>query len=81
LRKKLIGIQRGFGSGNFFVDYYVILRRKKDVDELEEFVSQSARTAPNVLVTATMNISGKYKERRPKQKLDNSFFEAIFKIS
>ena len=74
-------IQRGFGSGNFLVDYYVILRKTGVFDELEEFVSQSVRTVLNVLVTSSMNISGEFKERRPKQKPDTSFFEAIFKIS
>ena len=54
-----------------FGEYDVIARLTvEDLDKLEEFVSQSIRTVPNVLVTSTMIISREYKGKnfRPKNK-------------
>jgi DNA-binding Lrp family transcriptional regulator len=53
-----------------FGEYDVIARLIiDDLDKLEEFVSQSIRTVPNVLVTSTMIISREYKGKtfRPKK--------------
>jgi DNA-binding Lrp family transcriptional regulator len=54
-----------------FGEYDVIARLcVEDLDKLEDFVSQSIRTVPNVLVTSTMIISKEYKGKsfRPKTK-------------
>jgi DNA-binding Lrp family transcriptional regulator len=54
-----------------FGEYDVVARMMTDdLDKLEEFVSQSVRTVPNVLVTSTMIISREYKSKssRPKSK-------------
>jgi DNA-binding Lrp family transcriptional regulator len=41
-----------------------------NLEKLEEFVSESIRSVPNVLVTSTMIISREYKSKdgRPKNK-------------
>ena len=54
-----------------FGEYDVIARlTTPDLEKLEEFVSQSVRNVPNVLVTSTMIISREYKGKngRPKNK-------------
>jgi DNA-binding Lrp family transcriptional regulator len=54
-----------------FGEYVVIARlTTPDLEKLEEFVSQSVRNVPNVLVTSTMIISREYngKSDRPKNK-------------
>lgn len=54
-----------------FGEYDVIARlTTEDLEKLEEFVSQSIRNVPNVLVTSTMIISREYKGKnfRPKNK-------------
>jgi DNA-binding Lrp family transcriptional regulator len=54
-----------------FGEYDVIARVTiDDLEKLEEFVSQSIRNVPNVLVTSTMIISREYKGKsfRPKNK-------------
>jgi DNA-binding Lrp family transcriptional regulator len=54
-----------------FGEYDVIARlTTPDLEKLEEFVSQSIRNVPNVLVTSTMIISREYKGKnnRPKNK-------------
>jgi DNA-binding Lrp family transcriptional regulator len=54
-----------------FGEYDVIAALSTDsLEKLEEFVSQSIRTVPSVLVTSTMIISREYKSKdsRPKSK-------------
>ncbi len=55
-----------------FGEYDVIAKMlTKDLDELEDFVSDHVRNVPNVLITSTMIISHEYKAKgqRPKGKL------------
>ena len=40
----------------------------EDLDKLEEFVSESIRNVPNVLVTSTMIISREYRGKSSKPK-------------
>jgi DNA-binding Lrp family transcriptional regulator len=66
---KLIEFKEVVQADNIFGEYDVIVRMTTDdLDKLEEFVSQSIRTVPNVLVTSTMIISREYKGKtyRPK---------------
>ena len=52
-----------------FGEYDVIVRMETDdLEKLEEFVSQSIRAVPNVLVTSTMIISREYKEKKTRTK-------------
>jgi DNA-binding Lrp family transcriptional regulator len=54
-----------------FGEYDVVAKMStKDLDALENFVSEKIRTVPNVLVTSTMIISREYrgKGNRPKTK-------------
>ncbi|MCW4003294.1 MAG: Lrp/AsnC ligand binding domain-containing protein [Candidatus Bathyarchaeota archaeon] len=51
-----------------FGEYDVIaLLSTKDLEKLEDFVSDSIRTVPNVLVTSTMIISREYKGKKQKK--------------
>lgn len=57
----------------FFGEYDEVARLTiEDLDKLEEFVSQSIRTVPNVLVTSTMIISREHKGKTADQKTSNS---------
>ena len=52
-----------------FGEYDVIARlTTEDLEKLEEFVSQSIRNVPNVLVTSTMIISREYKGKSSRLK-------------
>ena len=67
--QKLIEFKEVVQADIIFGEYDVIVRMTtEDLDKLEEFVSQSIRTVPNVLVTSTMIISREYKGKtyRPK---------------
>jgi DNA-binding Lrp family transcriptional regulator len=69
--QKLIEFNQVIEADIIFGEYDVIVRMAMDdLDKLEEFVSQSIRTVPNVLVTSTMIISREYKGKtyRPKNK-------------
>lgn len=69
--QKLIEFSEVMQAGIVFGEYDVIARlATDDLDKLAEFVSQSIRTVPNVLVTSTMIISREYKGKnfRPKNK-------------
>jgi DNA-binding Lrp family transcriptional regulator len=69
--QKLIEFAEVVQADIVFGEYDVIARLTvEDLDKLEEFVSQSIRTVPNVLVTSTMIISREYKGKsfRPKNK-------------
>ncbi len=69
--EKLTEFDEVMASDIVFGEYDVIARLAvEDLDKLEEFVSQSIRTVPNVLVTSTMIISKEYKGKnyRPKTK-------------
>lgn len=69
--QKLIEFSEVNQADIVFGEYDVIVKMATDdLDKLEEFVSQSIRTVPNVLVTSTMIISREYKGKsfRPKNK-------------
>ena len=69
--QKLIEFNEVMQADIVFGEYDVIARMAtNDLDKIEGFVSQKARTVPNVLVTSTMIISREYKGKnyRPKTK-------------
>ena len=69
--QKLIEFKEVMEADIIFGEYDVVVRMTtQDLEKLEEFVSQSIRTVPNVLVTSTMIISREYKGKdcRPKSK-------------
>jgi DNA-binding Lrp family transcriptional regulator len=69
--KKLVEFGEVNQADIVFGEYDVIARlTTPDLEKLEEFVSQSIRNIPNVLVTSTMIISREYKGKsdRPKNK-------------
>jgi DNA-binding Lrp family transcriptional regulator len=69
--ERLIDFTEVMQADVVFGEYDVIARLTTDnLDKLEDFVSQSIRTVPNVLVTSTMIISREYKGKsfRPKNK-------------
>ena len=69
--KKLVEFGEVKQADIVFGEYDVIARlTTPDLEKLEEFVSQSIRNVPNVLVTSTMIISREYKGKsdRPKNK-------------
>jgi DNA-binding Lrp family transcriptional regulator len=69
--QKLIEFDEVLHADIFFGEYDVVAKLStKDLDSLEDFVSEKIRTVPNVLVTSTMIISREYrgKNYRPKTK-------------
>ena len=69
--QKLIEFDEGLHADIIFGEYDVVAKMStKDLDSLENFVSEKIRTVPNVLVTSTMIISREYrgKNYRPKTK-------------
>ncbi|HEX9261470.1 MAG TPA: Lrp/AsnC ligand binding domain-containing protein [Candidatus Bathyarchaeia archaeon] len=69
--QKIIELEEVLQADIIFGEYDVIAKLcTKDLDALENFVSDKVRTVPNVLVTATMIISREYrgKSNRPKTK-------------
>ena len=69
--KKLIEFDEVLQADIIFGEYDVVAKMStKDLDTLENFVSEKVRTVPNVLVTSTMIISREYKSKsnRPKTK-------------
>ena len=69
--EKLVEFAEVMQADIVFGEYDVIARvATDDLEKLEEFVSQSIRNVPNVLVTSTMIISREYKGKsfRPKNK-------------
>jgi len=69
--KKLIEFDEVLQAEIIFGEYDVVAKMStKDLDTLENFVSEKVRTVPNVLVTSTMIISREYKSKsnRPKTK-------------
>jgi DNA-binding Lrp family transcriptional regulator len=68
---KLIEFDEVLQADIIFGEYDVVARMStKDLDTLENFVSEKIRAVPNVLVTSTMIISREYKGKgnRPKAK-------------
>ncbi len=60
--EKLTEFKEVMESDIVFGEYDVIAKLAiDDLEKLEEFVSQSVRNVPNVLVTSTMIISREYK--------------------
>ena len=71
LPKKLVEFGEVNQADIVFGEFDVIARlTTPDLEKLEEFVSQSIRNVPNVLVTSTMIISREYKGKsdRPKNR-------------
>ena len=69
--QKLIEFDEVLQADVIFGEYDVIAKILiKDLDALEDFVSDYVRNIPNVLVTSTMIISHEYKAKsqRPKTK-------------
>ncbi len=69
--QKLIDFVEVLQADIVFGEYDVIAKLStKDLDTLENFVSEKVRNVPNVLVTSTMIISREYrgKSQRPKPK-------------
>ena len=69
--QKLVEFDEVLHADIIFGEYDVVAKMStKDLDSLEDFVSEKIRTVPNVLVTSTMIISRAYKGRsnRPKTK-------------
>lgn len=69
--QKIIEYDEVLQADIIFGEYDVIAKMStKDLDELENFVSEKVRNVPNVLVTSTMIISRGYRGRgnRPKTK-------------
>jgi DNA-binding Lrp family transcriptional regulator len=69
--QKLIEFKEVNQADIVFGEYDVIAEVTiENLEKLEEFVSQSIRNVPNVLVTSTMIISREYKGKssRPKNK-------------
>ena len=69
--QKLVEFDEVLHADIIFGEYDVVAKMTtKDLDSLENFVSEKIRTVPNVLVTSTMIISREYrgKNYRPKTK-------------
>ncbi len=69
--EKLIEFEEVLQADVIFGEYDVVGKlMTKDLDALEDFVSDHVRNVPNVLVTSTMIISREYKAKsqRPKTK-------------
>jgi len=69
--QKLIELSEVMQADVVFGEYDVVAKiLAKDMDALEDFVSDHVRNIPNVLVTSTMIISHEYKamNQRPKTK-------------
>jgi len=69
--QKLIELNEVLQADVIFGEYDVVAKiLAKDLDALEDFVSDHVRNIPNVLVTSTMIISHEYKAKnqRPKSK-------------
>jgi DNA-binding Lrp family transcriptional regulator len=69
--QKLIEFDEVLHADVIFGEYDVVAKvSTKDLDTLEDFVSEKIRIVPNVLVTSTMIISREYKGKgsRPKAK-------------
>jgi DNA-binding Lrp family transcriptional regulator len=69
--QKLIDFDEVLQADIIFGEYDVVAKLStKDLDLLEDFVSEKVRTVANVLVTSTMIISREYKgkSQRPKTK-------------
>ena len=71
IAQKLIEFEEVLQADIIFGEYDVIAKLStKDLDTLENFVSEKVRNVPNVLVTSTMIISREYrgKSQRPKPR-------------
>ena len=69
--QKLIDFEEVLQADIIFGEYDVVAKLStKDLDMLENFVSEKVRNVPNVLLTSTMIISREYrgKSQRPKAK-------------
>lgn len=68
--QKLIEFEEVLQADIIFGEYDVIAKLStKDLDTLENFVSEKVRNVSNVLVTSTMIISREYRGRSQRPKL------------
>ncbi len=67
--QKLVGFSEVQQADVIFGEYDVVAKvSTKDLDALENFVSEEIRAVPNVLVTSTMIISREYKGKAGRLK-------------
>ena len=67
--QKLIEMEEVIQADVIFGEYDVVAKiLAKDLDSLEDFVSDHVRSIPNVLVSSTMIISHEYKGKNQRQK-------------
>jgi DNA-binding Lrp family transcriptional regulator len=68
--QKLIEFDEVLQAEIIFGEYDVVAKMStKDLESLEDFVSEKIRTVPNVLVTSTMIISREYKGKNHRPKI------------
>jgi DNA-binding Lrp family transcriptional regulator len=68
--KKLIEFSQVLQADVIFGEYDVVAKvMTKNLDTLEDFVSENVRNVPNVLVTSTMIISHEYKAKNQRPKV------------
>ena len=69
--KKLVDFREVLQADIIFGEYDVVVKvSTRDLEELEDFVSEKIRAVPNVLVTSTMIISREFKGRGKQQKTE-----------
>jgi len=69
--QKLVEFGEALHANIIFGEYDVLAKiETKDLDTLEDFISERIRNVPNVLVTSTMIVSREYrgKNNRPNSK-------------
>lgn len=69
--QKLVEFDEALHANIIFGEYDVLAKiETKDLDTLEDFISERIRNVPNVLVTSTMIVSREYrgKNNRPNSK-------------
>ena len=66
--QKLVDFEEVIQADIIFGEYDVVSKvSARDLEELEDFVSEKIRVVPNVLVTSTMIISKEYKGKSKRQ--------------
>jgi DNA-binding Lrp family transcriptional regulator len=79
--QKLIEFEEVMQADVIFGEYDVVAKlMTRDLDALEDFVSDHVRNVPNVLVTSTMIISREYKAKsqRPPNAKAAKWAEGVF---
>jgi len=71
--QKLVEFDEVIQADIIFGEYDVVAKMStKDIDALENFVSEKVRAVPNVLLTSTMIISREYKGKSQRPKPSSS---------